>query len=64
MQVDRETQIRERAHAIWEAEGRPEGQDQAHWERAAAEIDAENGGGGEDLDPTKPDVLKPTTAIR
>jgi hypothetical protein len=30
--------IRERAFAIWEEEGRPEGKSVAHWLRAEAEI--------------------------
>jgi hypothetical protein len=30
--------IRRRAHEIWLAEGQPEGQAQAHWERAASEL--------------------------
>jgi hypothetical protein len=63
MQDDREARIRERAHAIWEEEGRPTGREQAHWDRAAAEIDAD-GGGVQDVDPNKPDVLKRTNAIR
>jgi hypothetical protein len=33
--------IRERAFAIWEAEGRPEGRNVAHWLRAEAEIKAD-----------------------
>lgn len=33
-----EARIRERAYAIWEHEGRPEGREQEHWERAAREI--------------------------
>jgi hypothetical protein len=36
-----ELRIRERAHAIWEREGRPEGREVAHWHMAAAEIAAE-----------------------
>ena len=64
MQDDREARIRERAHAIWVAEGRPDGQDQAHWERAAADIDAEERDGSVYMEPAKPDVFKPTTAIR
>jgi Protein of unknown function (DUF2934) len=34
----REQAIRERAYAIWEEEGRPDGRDQDHWLRAEAEI--------------------------
>lgn len=36
---DREERIRQRAHAIWEAEGRPEGRHEAHWQQARAEIE-------------------------
>jgi Protein of unknown function (DUF2934) len=38
---DRETRVRERAHQLWEQEGRPHGRDSDHWEQAAREIDAE-----------------------
>jgi Protein of unknown function (DUF2934) len=38
---DRTERIRERAHRIWEEEGRPEGRESDHWSRAAAEVDAE-----------------------
>jgi hypothetical protein len=37
-QVAREQAIRERAYAIWEEEGRPEGCHLHHWLRAEAEI--------------------------
>jgi hypothetical protein len=37
-----DAKIRERAHKIWEAEGRPHGRDREHWERAAREIEAES----------------------
>jgi hypothetical protein len=39
---DREERIRERAHQIWEQEGRPDGRQTGHWQRAAEEIDAED----------------------
>ena len=35
-QID--TLIRERAYAIWEREGRPEGRERQHWEQAAREV--------------------------
>ncbi|KQY77013.1 hypothetical protein ASD52_23785 [Ensifer sp. Root142] len=35
---DRDEIIRRRAYAIWENEGRPEGQERRHWEQAAREI--------------------------
>ena len=34
----RERQIAERAHAKWEAEGRPDGRDKEHWSQAEAEL--------------------------
>jgi hypothetical protein len=34
----REQAIQERAYAIWEEEGRPDGKDWDHWLRAEAEI--------------------------
>ena len=34
----RERQIAERAHARWEAEGRPDGRDKEHWSQAEAEL--------------------------
>jgi phage shock protein A len=39
---DREERIRQRAHEIWEREGRPEGHAESHWERAAQDLDRED----------------------
>jgi hypothetical protein len=39
---DREARIRRRAHELWEQEGRPEGQADTHWERAAQDLDRED----------------------
>lgn len=33
-----ERRVRERAYALWEAEGRPHGRNQEHWSRAVAEF--------------------------
>lgn len=44
MTPDREEKIRQRAYELWEAEGRPDGKQQEHWERAAREIEAEEAG--------------------
>ena len=44
MPASRDDRIRERAHAIWEREGRPEGSHDDHWRRASAEIDRESAG--------------------
>jgi hypothetical protein len=30
--------IRERAHALWEADGRPEGRQEEHWYKAVIEL--------------------------
>jgi hypothetical protein len=38
MNNDVEKRIRERAHRIWEEEGKPLNRDRAHWERASREI--------------------------
>jgi hypothetical protein len=38
---DPEQAIRHRAHAIWEAEGRPDGKYVEHWQRALSEIERE-----------------------
>ncbi|HMN86914.1 MAG TPA: DUF2934 domain-containing protein [Bauldia sp.] len=36
-----ETRVRIRAYAIWEAEGRPHGRDEAHWLEAVRQLLAE-----------------------
>ena len=38
-----ESLIRERAHSIWEGEGRPAGRAEAHWALAQTQIAAEAG---------------------
>jgi len=38
-----ESLIRERAHSIWEGEGRPAGRAEAHWALAQTQIAAETG---------------------
>ncbi|MCZ7853149.1 DUF2934 domain-containing protein [Agrobacterium salinitolerans] len=38
MDHDREAEIRERARAIWEKEGRPEGHHERHWMEAEQEV--------------------------
>jgi hypothetical protein len=42
MSDEREQQIRERAYAVWEEEGCPDGRDREHWLQAEAEIVAED----------------------
>jgi hypothetical protein len=43
MTQEREHKIRERAYRLWEQDGRPEGQEQAHWREAERQIVAEEG---------------------
>lgn len=40
MPEQKEQAIRERAYAIWEEEGRPDGKDLEHWRRAEDEINS------------------------
>ncbi|MES5046575.1 DUF2934 domain-containing protein [Rhizobium nepotum] len=40
MNHDREAAIREKARAIWEREGRPEGHHERHWTEAEREVSA------------------------
>lgn len=42
MANDREERIRKRAHEIWDAEGRPHGRHEEHWQKAMKEV-----GGGD-----------------
>ena len=37
--MGRQELIRQRAHAIWESEGRPENRSEEHWRMASAEIE-------------------------
>jgi hypothetical protein len=39
-----ETWIRERAYAIWELEGRPQGCERQHWEQATRDVMSRNKG--------------------
>lgn len=37
---EREQLIRERAYALWQEDGRPDGQAEMYWERAKHEVEA------------------------
>jgi hypothetical protein len=52
MSGDREQKIRERAHVLWETEGRPEGREHDHWREAERQVVAEEAGEGQ---PQAPD---------
>lgn len=45
MAEERTRRIQERAHSLWEQEGRPDGRNEQHWSRAEREIDAEDAAG-------------------
>jgi hypothetical protein len=47
-----EARIRERAHRLWEEEGRPEGRELEHWREAERQLRAE---AGDSLIPVPPD---------
>jgi hypothetical protein len=49
---DRQERIRRRAHEIWEREGRPDGQHEAHWQKAAQELESETDNGTPSLQET------------
>jgi hypothetical protein len=51
MNDDREHQVRQRAYALWESEGRPEGQHDEHWHRANAEFGQHAPAPGENVPP-------------
>jgi hypothetical protein len=40
MSNDREQWLQQRAYAIWEIEGRPDGRDREHWEKAERALSA------------------------
>ncbi|MBS7696513.1 MULTISPECIES: DUF2934 domain-containing protein [unclassified Chelatococcus] len=50
---ERERRIRERAHRLWEEEGRPEGRAESHWFQAKEIVAIEEG---------HPEMLKPVEA--
>jgi hypothetical protein len=51
----RQKQIEERAYALWESEGRPDGRDLVHWCQAESEVMAA-GTAGSDTDLTSSTV--------
>ena len=62
-----DARIRERAYALWEQEGRPQGREWDHWTRAAGEI--ETGGrasqsNGKPAQPRATEAPKATTNLK
>lgn len=52
--------MRARAHAIWVAEGRPEGRELAHWAQAARELSDEDAGNGSPDPEEHGEIVAPT----
>jgi N-acetylmuramoyl-L-alanine amidase CwlA len=63
MSDDRQHRIRQRAHAIWERHGRPDGADRDHWHQATQEIDAEDATAGQPARTAKPKATNSTPSI-
>ncbi|WP_298090295.1 DUF2934 domain-containing protein [uncultured Sphingomonas sp.] len=40
--AEREKKVRDRAYALWQAEGEPHGRDQHHWSQAELELGADD----------------------
>jgi hypothetical protein len=53
--MDNTERIRQRAHQIWEAEGRPEGRQAEHWAQAEGELQRDNAMGDDMLSGGNPD---------
>jgi Protein of unknown function (DUF2934) len=43
MSSEKQMRIERRAYALWQAEGQPHGKHEEHWQRAAHEVEAEEG---------------------
>ena len=57
LEVDsaREQEIRERAYALWEADGRPDGRDLEYWERASTLVGISHSPGAGQVPVPSPD---------
>ena len=44
MNPEKHARIEQRAYAIWQAEGQPDGRHEEHWQRAMRELEAEENG--------------------
>ena len=64
--TDSDRLTRERAYALWEAEGRPSGREHDHWDRASREIEDEQSPapGGEDVGGQDTDAVAEEAAPR
>ena len=65
MNDDREHQVRQRAYALWESEGRPEGRHEEHWHRAHGEFGQDAAAPAADTEVTDTSAVpKPKAARR
>lgn len=64
MDQDHQERIRQRAHEIWESEGRPEGRDADHWTRAQEELKNEMGGKRSTRVKAKPELEQTEAAAK
>lgn len=62
MSDEKQHRIRQRAHAIWERQGRPDGAEHDHWHQASQEIDAEDAAPKKPASRAKPAAAKVTKA--
>jgi hypothetical protein len=58
---DREQKIKDRAHAIWEEQGKPHGQHDEHWLQAERDISSAVGSNPGKLDTSPPKATEPTS---
>jgi hypothetical protein len=63
-----EARVRERAYRLWEQEGRPEGQERAHWHEAERQVMLEAGLGepspaGDRPEPPRDERPEPQPAL-
>ena len=54
--------IRDRAYALWEQNGHPEGRAEEHWHQAQSDVQAEDVGSGPDSPGTLPHLASPARA--
>ena len=60
--MDLEGRIRQRAHQMWEEEGQPEGQAEAHWEKARILVAIEDD--RTSLKPVEPEAPEPAELMK
>ena len=61
---DKSDRIRARAHAIWEADGKPGGKDILHWDQATSEIESDPNDIGEVQAESSIEVVQEAKALK